>query len=190
MPDANEIYSWPQIHKVIFMKDDWDEKKDENTWKPHWKSHCDGDPKFFFGDKEENKEDTVQSCFAGTLTNDDMENFKAQWYNEAEPEKEGSIRELPIPQLDPKKMEKFVDYSFRNWGWSSNKQFVKDLERRRQIMQIEERKAKTNHTQSLIHHYYTDPDLLQSMKKERRFFRKSLKQLQIGQSCSSKGHQV
>ena len=67
-------------------------------------------------------------------------------------------------------MEKFVDYSFRNWGWSSNKQFVKDLERQRQIMQIEERKAKTDYTRSVIHHYYTD--LLQSMKKERRFFRK------------------
>jgi hypothetical protein len=99
-----------------------------------------------------------------------MENFKTQWHNEAEPEKEGSNRELPIPQLDPKKMEKFVDHSFRNWGWSSNKQFVKDLERQRQIMQIEERKAKTDHTQSLIHHFYTD--LLQSMKKEWRFFRK------------------
>ncbi len=38
-------------------------------------------------------------------------------------------------------------------------------------MQIEERKAKTDHTQSMIHHYYTN--LLQSMKKERRrFFRK------------------
>ena len=99
-----------------------------------------------------------------------MENFKTQWNNEAEPEKEGSNRELPIPQLDPKRMEKFVDYSFRNWGWSSNKQFVKDLERQRQIMQIEERKAKTDYTGSVIHHYFTD--LLQSMKKERRFFRK------------------
>jgi hypothetical protein len=37
-------------------------------------------------------------------------------------------------------------------------------------MQTEERKAKTDHTQNLIHHYYTD--LLQSMKKERSFFRK------------------
>jgi hypothetical protein len=94
------------------VKDDWNGKtKNENTWNPHWKSHCDGDPKFFFGDEEENKEDTVQSYFAGTLTNDDMENFKTQWYNEAEPEKEGSNRKLPIPQLDPKKMEKFVDHS-------------------------------------------------------------------------------
>jgi hypothetical protein len=58
---------------------------------------------------------------------EDMENFKTQWHNEAEPEKEGSNRELPILQLDPKKMEKFVDNSFQNWGWSSNKQFVKDL---------------------------------------------------------------
>jgi hypothetical protein len=24
-------------------------------------------------------------------------------------------------------MKKFVDHSFQNWGWSSNKQFVKDL---------------------------------------------------------------
>jgi hypothetical protein len=37
-------------------------------------------------------------------------------------------------------------------------------------MQIEERKVKTDHTQRIIHHYYTD--LLQLMKKERRFFRK------------------
>jgi hypothetical protein len=37
-------------------------------------------------------------------------------------------------------------------------------------MQIEERKAKTDYTRSMIHHYYTD--LLQLMKKERRFFRK------------------
>ncbi len=80
------------------MKDDWDGKtKDKNIWNPHWKSHC---------DEEEKKEDTVQSYFAGTLTNDDMKNFKAQWYNEAEPEMEGSNRELPIPQLDPKKMKK------------------------------------------------------------------------------------
>jgi hypothetical protein len=51
------------------VKDDWDGKtKDENTWNPHWKCHCHGDPKFFFGYEEENKEDTVQSCFAGTLT--------------------------------------------------------------------------------------------------------------------------
>jgi hypothetical protein len=99
-----------------------------------------------------------------------MENFKTQCHNEEEPEKEGSNRELPIPQLDPKMMEKFFDHSFCNWGWSSNKQFVKDLERQRQIMQIEERKAKTDHTRSMIHHYYTD--ILQSMKKERRFFRK------------------
>ena len=99
-----------------------------------------------------------------------MENFKTQWHNDAEPEKEGTNRTLPILQLDPKKMETFVDHSFRNWGWSSNKQFVKDLECQRQIMQIEERKAKTDHIQSMIHHYYTN--LLQSMKKERRFFRK------------------
>jgi hypothetical protein len=132
------------------VKDDWDGKtKNENTWNPHWESHCDGDPKFFFGDEVSNKEDTA---FAGTLTNDDMKNFKAQRHNEAEPEKEGSNREFPIPQLDPEKMEKFVDHSFQNWGWSSNKQFVKDLECQRQIMQIEERKAKTNHTQSTIHH--------------------------------------
>jgi hypothetical protein len=37
-------------------------------------------------------------------------------------------------------------------------------------MRIEERKVKTDHTRSLIHHYYTN--LLQSRKKERRFFRK------------------
>jgi hypothetical protein len=37
-------------------------------------------------------------------------------------------------------------------------------------MQIELRKAKADHTPSMIHHYYTN--LLQSMKKERRFFRK------------------
>jgi hypothetical protein len=67
-------------------------------------------------------------------------------------------------------MEKFVEHSFRNWGWSSNKQFVKDLERQQQIMRIEESEAKTDHTQSLIHHYYTN--LLQSRKKERRFFGK------------------
>jgi hypothetical protein len=153
MPDANELYSWPQIPKVNLVKDDWDGKtKDENTWNPHWKSHCDGDPKYFFSDEVSNKEDTVQSYFAGTLTNDDMENFKTQWQNKAEPEKEGSNRELPILQLDPKKMEKFVNHSFQNWGWSSNKQFVKDLEFQRQIMQIEKRKEKTNHTQSMIHH--------------------------------------
>jgi hypothetical protein len=72
-------------------------------------------------------------------------------------------------------MEKFVNHSFRNCDWSSNKQFVNDLEHQRQIMQIEERMAKTDHTQStMIHHYYTD--LLQLMKKERRFFsKKSLK---------------
>ncbi len=153
------------------MKDDWDGKtKDENTWNPHWKSHCDGDPKYFLGDEVSNKEDTVQSYVAGTLTNGGMENFKTQRHNEAEPEKEGSNSELPIPQLDPKKMEKFVDHSFWNWDWSSNKQFEKDLERQRQIMQIEERKAKADHTPSMIHHSHTN--LLQSMKKERRFFRK------------------
>jgi hypothetical protein len=33
---------------VNLVKDDWDGKaKDENTWNPHWKSHCDGDPKYF-----------------------------------------------------------------------------------------------------------------------------------------------
>ena len=31
-----------------------------------------------------------------------MENFKTQWHNEAEPEKEESNRELPIPQLGQK----------------------------------------------------------------------------------------
>jgi hypothetical protein len=41
-----------------------------------------------------------------------MENFKTQWHHEAEPEKEGSKRESPIPQLDPRKMEKFVNHSF------------------------------------------------------------------------------
>jgi hypothetical protein len=34
---------------------------------------------------------------------EDMENFKTQWHNKAEPEKEGSNRELPILQLDPKR---------------------------------------------------------------------------------------
>jgi hypothetical protein len=48
-------------------------------------------------------------------------------------------------------MEKFVSHSFQNWSWSSNKQFVKDLEFQHQIMQIEERKEKTDHTQSMIH---------------------------------------
>jgi hypothetical protein len=129
-PDANELYSWRQIPKVNIVKDDWNGKtKDKNTWNPHWKSHCDKDPKFFFSDEEETKEDTVQSYFAGTMTNDDMEKFKTQWHNEAEPEKEGSNKELPIPQLDPKKMEEFVNHSYRNWGWSSNKLFVKDLYR-------------------------------------------------------------
>jgi hypothetical protein len=99
-----------------------------------------------------------------------MESFKTLWHNEVETAKEGSNKDLPIPQLDPKTMDKFVNHSFWNWVWSSNKQFAKDLECQRQILQIEERKAKTDHTRSLIHHYYTD--LLQSMKKERRFFRK------------------
>jgi hypothetical protein len=169
------------------VKYDWDRKtKDKNTWNPHWKSYCERDPKFFFGDEEENKEDTVQSYFAGTLMNDDMENFKTQRHNEAEAEKEGSNRELPIPQLDPKKMEKLVDHCFRNCGWSSNKHFVKDLERQRQIMKIEERKAKTDHTRSMIHHYYTD--LLQSMRKERRFFRKEFENnYKLGNSAEVRG---
>jgi len=98
---------------VNLVKNDWDGKtKDKNTWNPHWKSHCDGDPKCFFGDEVSNNKDTVRSCFAGTLTNDNMENFKTQWHHEAEPEKEGSKRESPIPQLDPRKMEKFVNHSF------------------------------------------------------------------------------
>ena len=78
-----------------------------------------------------------------------MESFKTLWHNEIETEKEGSSKDLPLTQLDPPKMEKFVDHSFQNWGWSSNKQLVKDLERQRQIMQIEERKAKTDHTQTI-----------------------------------------
>ena len=95
------------------VKNDWDGiTKDENTWNPHWKSHCDGDPKYFFGDEEENKEDTVQSYFAGTLTNDNMEKFKTLRHNEEETEQEGRSKEFPIPQQDPKKMEKFVDHSF------------------------------------------------------------------------------
>jgi hypothetical protein len=87
--------------------------KDGNTWNPHWKSHCDGDPKYFFSDEVSNNEDTVQSYFAGTLTNDSVENFKTIWHNEEETDKEQSNRELPIPQLDPKKMEKFVDHFFK-----------------------------------------------------------------------------
>jgi hypothetical protein len=173
--------------KVSIVKDDWDGKtKDEITWNPHWKSHCDGDPKYFFGDEVSNKEDTVQSYFAGTLTNNNMENFKTQRHYEAEPEKGGSHRELPILQLDPKKVEKFDNYSFQNWGWSSNKQFIKDMEHQCQIMQIEERKAKTDHTQSMIHHYYTN--LLQLMKKERRFFRKEFENnYKLGNSAAVRG---
>jgi hypothetical protein len=88
-PDTNKLYTWPQIPKVNLVKNDWDGKtKDKNTWNPHWKSHCDGDPKCFFGDEVSNNKDTVRSCFAGTLTNDNMENFKTQWHHEAEPEKE------------------------------------------------------------------------------------------------------
>jgi hypothetical protein len=30
-------------------------------------------------------------------------------------------------------MEKFVNHSFQNWGWSSNKQFAKDSECQHQI---------------------------------------------------------
>ncbi len=54
-----------------------------------------------------------------------------QWHNEVETEKEGSNKELLISQLDQKKMEKFVDHSFQNWGWSSNKEFAKDLKKER-----------------------------------------------------------
>ena len=157
--------------KLNVIKDDWDGKtKEENTWNPHWKNLCDGDPKFFFGDEENNTEDGVPTYFAGTLTNDSIENFTARWYNKSDTRNEENKTDWPIPQLDPKKMEKFVDYSFQNWGWSSNKQFMKDLERQRQIMQLEARKAKTDRVRSLIHHYFTD--LLQAMKKERRFYRK------------------
>jgi hypothetical protein len=42
------------------VKDDWDGKtKDENTWNPHWKSHCDGNPLYFFGDEVSNNTHTV-----------------------------------------------------------------------------------------------------------------------------------
>ena len=168
-------------------RDDWDGKtKDENTWNPHWKSRCDGDPKYFFGDEVSNNQDAVPSYFAGTLTNDSVENFETQWYNEEDTKNEEGNKDVPIPELDPKKMENFVNHTFQNWGWSSNKQFAKDLERQRQIMQIEERKAKTDRTRSMIHHYYTD--LLQSMKKERRFFRKEFENnYKLGNPVAVKG---
>jgi hypothetical protein len=85
---------------VNLIKDDWDGKtKDENTWNPHWKSHCDGDPKYFFGDEVSNKEDTVQSYFAGTLTNDDMGNFKTQWHNGTMKQIQRSKEETENPQF-------------------------------------------------------------------------------------------
>jgi hypothetical protein len=69
---------------------------------PHRKSHCEGDPKYFFGDEVSNNEDTVGSYFASTLTNDNMENFKTQRHNEIEPKKEGCNGELSILQQDKK----------------------------------------------------------------------------------------
>jgi hypothetical protein len=53
-------------------------------------------------------------------------------------------------------------------------------------MRIEERKAKTDHTQSIIHHYYTN--LLQLMKKERRLFRKEFENnYNLGNPAANRG---
>ena len=53
-------------------------------------------------------------------------------------------------------------------------------------MQIEEREAKTDHTWSMIHHYYTN--LLQLMKKERTFFRKEFKnKCKLGNPAAVRG---
>ena len=149
-PNQKELNSWPQTPKLNVIKDDYDAKtKEENTWNPHWKNLCDGDPKFFFGVEENNTEDGVPTYFAGTLTNDIIENFTAHWYDKSDTRNEDNKSDGPSPQLDPKKIEEFVDYSFQNWGWSSNKQFMKNLERQRQIMQLEARTAKTDRVRML-----------------------------------------
>jgi hypothetical protein len=94
---------------VNVAEDDWDGKtKDENMGNPHWKNHCDGDPKYFFGDKVSNSQDAVNSYFAGTLTNDSVENFETQWYNNEDIENDEGNKDVPIPELDPKKMEKLL----------------------------------------------------------------------------------
>jgi hypothetical protein len=71
-----------------------------------------------------------------------MENFKTQWHNEPEPEKEGSNRELPIPQLDPKNWKSLPTILFEIGVGAQTNSFIKDFKCQRQIMQIEERKAK------------------------------------------------
>ncbi len=94
------------------------------------------------------------------------------WYSGDNGDESGENwkEEMPVPQLDPQMMEKFVNYSFQSWGRSSNKQFIKDMEKQRTIMKLEQRKAKTDRAKSFIRDHYID--IMRSMKKERRHFRK------------------
>ena len=169
------------------MKDDWDGKtKEENNWKPKWAQDCDGDPKHFFGDEPPEEIVNVPSYFDGTLTNEGMEEFTKTWYNSNEGENKERKEEMPIPQLDPQMMEKFVNYSFQNWGWSSNKQFIKDMEKKRTIMKLEQRKAKSDRAKSFIRDYYLD--MMRSMKKERRHFRKQFETMyKLGNPAAVRG---
>ena len=92
----------------------------------------------------------------------------------------------PIPKLDPKMMEKFVDYSFRNWGWSSEKQYQKDLAHQRNLMKSLFDQAKTMSSQLTIKIYYQD--LLKSMKRERNYYRRWFQtQYKLGNPASVTG---
>lgn len=161
--DINKL--WPPTPKAIVIPDDWDGKKELNNWNCKWKENNNGDPKFFFGDEPEEEVEHIHSCYEGALTEEGVENFTKKWYNST-----NNPQQRPVPKLDQKMMEKFVDYSFRNWGWSSNKQYEKDLEEMRKEMNVEMGKAKTDRTRMSIYVYYTE--LLKAMKKERRHFRK------------------
>ena len=169
--DINKL--WPTMRKPgKTVADNWDGKKEFNDWNDRWKETNNGDPKYFFGAETSNRTPQVKTYFDGHLTEDGVENFTSKWYNDSSNIK--SQEQRPVPKLNPKMMEKFVDYSFQNWGWSSNKQFKMDLEHQRKIMKEEIGKAKNDRTQISICLYYTD--LLKAMKKERRYFRKQFEE--------------
>ncbi len=107
-------------------KDDWDGKTmDENTWNPHWKSHVmETQNRALVMKYQPMRKLHNPTLHADTLTNDDMENFKTQWHNEAEPKKEGRKQQRIANSATRPKKDGKVCRPFQSWDWSSNKQFV------------------------------------------------------------------
>ena len=153
-------------------------EREPNTWAPNWRSlgKREGNPRHFFGfeaddkdtkEKDKNNDDTLGSRKTladfqpSQLTVDNVVKFNNKWK---------SFNAMGKAELNDDAMNQFVNDCFVAWGWSSNEQYLKDLQYFEAKMVYEMEHTKRESERGLIKAYYTD--LNKAIQKERRYFRR------------------